>query len=198
MQIRELLRQIREEDSERAFRLLFDSHYERLYRIAYFYLQREDWAKEAVLDVFATLWQKRKEMVIPQDFRAFSYTMTRNASFNLFEREQRHEHEDAMLADVQSSSDSPLVDLEQEELFALYQRTLDTLPDRCREVFILIKEEGRSYAEVAELLSISPKTVDAQLQKALHVLRTALADYRPKTPSGHHHYQSLLLLFSVV
>ncbi len=198
MQIGELLRQIREEDSERAFRLLFDAHYERLYRIAYFYLQREDWAKEATLDVFATLWQKRKEMVIPQDFRAFSYTMTKHAALNLFEREQRHLHDDASLADSQLSAESPLIDLEQEELFTLYQDTLDALPARCREVFILIKEEGHTYAEVADILNISPKTVDAQLQKALKSLRSALADYQPQTPSGHHHLQSLLLLLSVV
>lgn len=198
MQIEELLRQIREEDSERAFRQLFDAHYERLYRIAYFYLQREDWAKEAALDVFAALWQKRKEMIIPADFRSFSYAMARNAAINLLQREQRYEHEDASTADSTLSDDSPLQNVEQEELFTLYQRTLDSLPDRCREVFLLVKEEGHSYAEVADLLHISSKTVDAQLQKALKTLRSALDEYQHKTPSGHHHLQSLLFFLSVV
>ena len=183
----ELLKQIREEDSDRAFHLLFDVHYERLYRIAYFYLQREEWAKEAALDVFATLWQKRKEMIIPADFHSFSYTMTKHAALNLLQREQRYEHDDASQADSTLSDDSPLQNLEQEELFTLYQRTLDSLPERCREVFILIKEEGHSYAEVAELLDISSKTVDAQLQKALKVLRAALTDYHREDPHGHRH-----------
>lgn len=187
IQIEEIFRQIKAEDSERAFRQLFDAHYERLYRIAYFYLQREDWAKEAALDVFAALWQKRKEMIIPADFRSFSYAMARNAAINLLQREQRYEHEDASTADSTLSDDSPLQNVEQEELFALYQRTLDSLPDRCREVFILIKEEGHSYAEVAELLDISSKTVDAQLQKALKVLRAALTDYHREDPHGHRH-----------
>lgn len=185
MQTEELLRQIKAEDSERAFRQLFDAHYERLFRIAYFYLQRDDWAKEVALDIFASLWQKRKEMIIPADFRSFSYTMTRNAAFNLLEREQRHLHNDVTIADSEFSSDSPLQSVEQEELFALYQRTLDSLSDRCRDIFILVKEEGHTYAEVAELLHISPKTVDAQLQKALRVLRAALSDYHDDDKSKH-------------
>jgi len=178
----ELIRQIREEDSERAFRRLFDAHYERLYRVAYFYLQQEEWAKEATLDVFTTLWQKRKEMVVPADFRSFSYTMAKNAALNLYEREQRHQHDEAELADTQFTADSPQQSVEQEEFFALYEKSLDTLPDRCRQVFLLVKEEGRSYAEVAEHLGISTKTVDAQLQKALKVLREALSPYHHQLP----------------
>lgn len=194
----QLFRLIKVEDSERAFHRLFTLHYERLYRIAFFYLQREDWAKEAALDVFATLWQKRKEIIVPADFRSFSYTMTRNAALNLLDREQHHQHDDLLQADGVETSYSPAATLEQEELFVLYQRTLDSLPDRCREVFILVKEEGRSYAEVAAALNISPKTVDAQLQKALHILRSALSDYQPQTPSAHHRHRSLLFLLTVV
>jgi len=173
-----LLRLIREEDSERAFRQLFDLHYDRLYRVAFFYLQQEEWAKEATLDVFTTLWQKRKEMVFPDDFRSFSYTMTKHASLNIYQREQRHLHDEVELADLNLAEDSPLLSVEQEELFARYETCLDSLPDRCRQVFILVKEEGRSYAEVAVALNISTKTVDAQLQKALKVLREALSPYR--------------------
>jgi len=53
-------------------------------------------------------------------------------------------------------------------------KALDRLPERCREVFILIREEGCSYAEVAERLGISENTVDAQLQKATARLRQSL------------------------
>ena len=62
-----------------------------------------------------------------------------------------------------------------EELFALYVKALDRLPERCREVFIRIREEHQSYAQVAEELGISTKTVDAQLQKAVSRLKEMIA-----------------------
>ena len=48
------------------------------------------------------------------------------------------------------------------------------MPERCREVFIRVREEKQSYAQVAEELGISVKTVDAQLQKAVKRLMVAL------------------------
>ena len=62
-----------------------------------------------------------------------------------------------------------------EELFALYVKALDRLPVRCREVFIRIREEKQSYAQVAEELGISMNTVDAQLQKAITRLKEMIS-----------------------
>ena len=61
-----------------------------------------------------------------------------------------------------------------QELEQQIQRIMDSLPERCREVFIRIREEKQSYAQVAEELGISVKTVDAQLQKAVSRLRDML------------------------
>ena len=169
-----LLRQIREQDSESAFRVLFDMHYERLFRIAYFYLQNDDWAKEIALDVLADLWTKRKTMIIPDDFRHYSFVMVKNAAINLWNREHRMEKVSIdELSTFSTPSSSPL----DTELFETYERLLSQLPARCREVFCRIKEDDQSYAEVAEVMNISVKTVDAQLQKALKYLRDGMNKY---------------------
>ena len=76
---------------------------------------------------------------------------------------------------LQEQSCSPEETLITEELFALYVKALDRLPERCREVFIRIREEHQSYAQVAEELGISTKTVDAQLQKAVSRLKEMIA-----------------------
>ena len=68
--------------------------------------------------------------------------------------------------ETEGASRSPEEEMIGEELFARYVKALDCLPQRCREVFIRIREEKQSYAQVAEELGISTKTVDAQLQKA--------------------------------
>lgn len=81
------------------------------------------------------------------------------------------------------SGESPEDILVSEELFAHYVKALDRLPERCREVFIRVREEKQSYAEVAKELGISVNTVDVQLQKATGRMRDMLARYINGTES---------------
>lgn len=170
-----LLIQMREEDSEPAFRALFDMQYPRLFRIAYYYLQDDNLAKETTLDVLADLWTKRKTMVIPQDFRHYSFVMMRNAAINALKREYSTER--ISIDSCSEAQETAYEDAENSELFETYERLLEELPDRCREVFCRVKEDEQSYAEVASAMGISVKTVDAQLQKALKHLREGLSKY---------------------
>lgn len=178
-----MLRRIREQDSEPAFRALFDGQYPRLFRVAYFYLQAEDLAKEVTLDVLAEFWTKRKTMIVPEDFRHYSFAMVRNAALNVWRREHRVE----MASLDETPLPEPFAPEADTELFETYERLLDELPPRCREVFCRIKEDEQSYAEVAEAMGISVKTVDAQLQKALHHLRAGMSKYLGRE-SGRRFY----------
>ena len=65
--------------------------------------------------------------------------------------------------------------------FAFYVKALDRLPERCREVFVRVREEKQSYAEVAKDLGISINTVDVQLQKAVRRMRDMLSRYMDGT-----------------
>lgn len=186
MQTIELLRAMREQDSEPAFRALFDRHYARMFRIAYFFLQDDDLAKEVTLDVLAEIWIKRKTMLLPNDFRHYSFVMVKNAAINAWNREHRIEKVPIESRNFAPSSAhmelakqplEPFEPLETSELFETYERLLSELPPRCREVFCRIKEDEESYAEVAEAMDISVKTVDAQLQKALRHLREGMSKY---------------------
>lgn len=176
MDEKELLIRLRNEGSESALRELFDRHYARLYRVALFFTQHEELAKEVTLDVFATIWEKRKTMIIPEDFRHFSFVMVKNASINILKKESHAEVDEEVEVAEELSPDAQEL-LEQSELFEQYERLLSELSPRCREVFLFVKEEGKTYAEVAEEMGISVKTVDAQMQKALTYLRTNLAKY---------------------
>ena len=103
------------------------------------------------------------------------FILTKNASLNYLEKEAKHMPQSSgQLSESTSHTDSPEETLISDELFARYVKALDRLPERCREVFIRIREEKQSYAQVADELGISVKTVDAQLQKALTRLREML------------------------
>lgn len=164
---------MREQDSEPAFRALFDRHYDRMFRIAYYFLQHDDLAKEVTLDVLAEIWVKRKTMILPRDFRHYSFVMVKNAAINAWNREHL---DDKVPIDAHNTSEVIAQETDS-ELFETYERLLAELPPRSREVFCRIKEDDESYAEVAEAMGISVKTVDAQLQKALHYLRDGMGKY---------------------
>lgn len=175
-EVRRYLRQMKDENSEQAFRGFYDLTYDRLFRIAYYYVRREEWAQEIVLDVFMRLWEQRKKLPKINNIEDYCFILTRNASFNYLEKESKHTSQSAgqLSEPTTGHADSPEDTLISEELFARYVKALDRLPERCREVFIRVREEKQSYAQVAGELGISVKTVDAQLQKALTRLKKML------------------------
>ena len=171
-EVRKLLRQMKELDSQTAFRDFYNMTYDRFFRIAYYYVKQEEWSQEIVLDVFLKLWKQRSNLLDVRNIEDYCFILVKNASLNYLEKESKHTyiHPDS-LPEPQEQNYSPEESLISEELFALYVKALDRLPDRCREVFIRIREEKQSYAQVAEELGISMNTVDAQLQKAITRLK---------------------------
>lgn len=175
-EVRKLLRQMKELDSQTAFRDFYKMTYDRLFRIAYYYVKQEEWSQEIVLDVFLKLWKQRSNLLDVRNIEDYCFILVKNASLNYLEKESKHTyiHPDS-LPEPQEQNYSPEESLISEELFALYVKALDRLPERCREVFIRIREEKQSYAQVAEELGISMNTVDAQLQKAITRLKEMIS-----------------------
>ncbi|MDE6181210.1 MAG: sigma-70 family RNA polymerase sigma factor, partial [Phocaeicola sp.] len=99
-------------------------------------------------------------------------------ALNYLEKEQRREASPLEnMPETSAHTPSPEESIMSEELFSLYEDSLNELPERCREIFIKIREEKQSYTTVAEELNISPKTVDAQLQKAVGRLKQKINNY---------------------
>ena len=135
-----------EQDSQTAFRDFYDMTYDRLFRIAFYYTHHEEWSQEIVLDVFMKLWEHRKQLLEITNIEDYCFILVKNASLNYIEKEERrptlstetlHEHSDQAV--------SPEDTLISEELFSRYVKALDRLPERCREVFIRIREEKQTY-----------------------------------------------------
>lgn len=173
--IRRCLREL-ESDSEEAFRHFYNLTYDRLYRIAFYYVKKEELAQEVVIEVFMNLWNKRKSLIEIDKLENYLFTMTKNAALDTLGKENRWDtvSADEVVLQEAGSDCSPEETLVCEELFARYVKALEQLPERCRQVFIALREEGKSYAQVAVEMSISEKTVDAQLQKALKLLKQML------------------------
>lgn len=181
--INKLIHNIQNHDSQSSFRELYNLFYNRLFRIAYYYVRKDEWSQEVVLDFFLTVWQKRKNLNEINEWDNYCFISIKNASLNLLEKKKREEQVFTketftdVCIDTSSSVTSPEEELLNEELFNLYEQALSELPAKCREVYLAIKEDKQTYAEVAESYHISRKTVDAQVQKATLRLKEKLKKY---------------------
>lgn len=176
-QIHSLLLKLGNRGDERDFKLLYNILYNRFFRVAMYYLHNDDWAQEVVLDVFLSLWNKRKELLSISNFENYYFILLKNASLNYLSKNKRITDPLDSSIEFSQTEATPEDNLLNEELLLVYIDTLEELPPRCREVFVLIREQGLSYKEVAEQLNISSKTVDAQLQKATSIFKEKIKSY---------------------
>jgi RNA polymerase sigma factor (sigma-70 family) len=83
----------------------------------------------------------------------------------------------------------------EEELFNTINEAVLALPEKCKLVYRMVKEEGLKYKEVAELLDISPKTVDNQVNHAMKKIREVVLEYLSDSDPGYKDYLKSALLF---
>jgi RNA polymerase sigma-70 factor (ECF subfamily) len=134
-----------------------------------------------VQQVFLNIWHKRAKLKIHTSLKAFLYKAVHNESLNYLKHE-RHKlaHEKYSLAaegyDYRNKTPDPMA---LTELRSRIQKTMNELPEQCRLIFYMNRIEELKYREIADELGLSVKTVEAQISKALKVLRKKLADYLP-------------------
>lgn len=173
------LEQIRAGD-EPAFEALFRAYVEPLCAFAYSYVQSQHAAQEIVQELFGRIWDRRQSLTVPRSVHAYLYGATRNRAINHL-RNRRVENRflaarklDASQPNTVRRSAPPEEELEVKALAEAVVRVVSEMPGRCREVFTLTREHGLSYAEVAEVLHIAPKTVEIHMGRALAILRREL------------------------
>ncbi|MFV0537264.1 MAG: RNA polymerase sigma-70 factor [Dysgonomonas sp.] len=168
----ELFERIKQRDKT-ALDILFRQYYTPLCRFSYaICLSKED-SEESVQDMFIHLWEKAPVVNIGTSLKAYLYTSARNYTLNLIKKQQTERN-----YMTQYSTDGSLQEQDEHvseaEIGQLIQMGVSTLPEKCREIFILSKQEGLTYDEIAEYLDISKKTIENQMGIALRKLRDYL------------------------
>lgn len=162
----------------KAFEMLFRKYYEPLCRYALRFLHDPDGAEEVVQDLFYALWEKRDQIRIETSVKSYLYAAVHNRCMKVL----RHKAVESnfrtdYLSNKYDINAAPEDVTGTEELQQIVEHTLDALPDRCSRIFRLNRFEGLKYHEIAKILSISIKTVEANMGKALKLLRKNLKDY---------------------
>jgi RNA polymerase sigma-70 factor (ECF subfamily) len=163
---------------ERAFEVLFKTHYEALVKFTYKYLNNAEEAEEIVQETFYNLWKKSSEIKIQTSIKSYLYQAVRNSSLNAI----KHKQVQKKYIDHVEKNDTSLSTenhMELDELTAKINEAINQLPPKCKQVFELSRYEEKKYQEIADELGISIKTVENHMGKALSLLRKSLKEYIP-------------------
>ena len=169
------IREIQRGDAA-ACAALFRVHYVSLRDFAWRYVESADVAEELVQDLFLHIWEHRGGWEPRGTVRSYLYRAIHNRSLNHLKRRRIAERWQA-LPPPDASPESPADVLHYNELSGAVRATLDALPERRRLVFVLSRQYGMTYAEIAEMLGISVKTVETQISRTLTALRSRLNAY---------------------
>lgn len=175
-QLKALLCHVAIHNNEESYKQLFQQLFNPLFRLSFAMLKNREQAEEVASDVMFRIWQNRIELLEVENLKVYALTMARNMSLNMLKKNARTRMVFLQYPGVTNEDHSPTPDqlLIQQQNHELLYKSVQALPTRCRLIFKLIKEEGLSYKEVAEVLNISPKTVDAHLVTAMKKLAEAL------------------------
>ncbi len=165
-------------DDVDAFEKLFRTYYAELVNYAYSFLKDMDASEEIVQDFFYNYWKNRKNILIKVSVKSYIKRSIRNNSLNYLDSVAvRRKYVANSMGDPYRNTGYEDRDVEFTELHELIEETLAELPERCGRVFKMSRFEGLKYEEIAKELSISVKTVEADMGKTLKLLRTRLGSY---------------------
>lgn len=164
-----------------AFEELYKKYYIFLCLIAEHIVRNSSDSEEIVSDVFVKLWNIREKINITTSLKAYLVKAVYNTSFNYIEQSKiRNKFTDNLSSSdyeiLAWDSDYPLGRLYEKEIMNIIDHGISTLPDACRQVFILSRNENMKYSEIADKLGISVNTVKTQMKIALVRLRKILKD----------------------
>jgi RNA polymerase sigma-70 factor (family 1) len=166
----ELIKGLKNGDSN-AYSFMVDQYHNKLCVYAYQLTNDRDHAKDIVQNVFVKIWTIRQKLKDEFNVKGYLY----KSVYNEFLNQERSRRQTITLDNKNIEALDLFIESEDEQsmdwLIDLVKKGINNLPPRCKEIFILSKNEGLTNIEIAEYLNVSVKSVEAQITKAFMLLR---------------------------
>ena len=154
--------------SPTAYHELYNEYYKALVIYAANFLATTETAEDIVQEIFTTIWEKKISFISLQSLKTYLYNSTRNAALNYLK------HQNVETGYIQYMLDTykeiTEEDTNEEEVYRLLFKSIDQLPPRCREIFVL-QMEGKKNEEIAQTLGLSIETVKTQKKRAVQAIK---------------------------
>ncbi len=177
---REIIFKLREGDKA-VYEQLFLKNYKNLVLYAKKFVMDTEIARDQVQDVFIYLWDKRQNLKIEKSISSYLFRAVHNACINYLKRASTKENyineflininEDAYTSSFSGEAYELLV---HRDLSERIESVIETLPEQCGNIFKMSRFRGLKNKEIAEIYAISPRTVEAQIYRALKILKENL------------------------
>jgi RNA polymerase sigma-70 factor (family 1) len=158
-----------------ALSAIYKKYWQALYLSAFNVLKDRQLCEDIIQDLFIRLWDHRAGIEIRISLKAYLFASVR---YGVYRQIRTGNVRSEIFDDLPESlfAAAPYDRVNHKELIARVSGLIESLPQKCREVYKLSREECLSHKQIASRLNISTKTVENQLTKALHRLRTSLGN----------------------
>ncbi|MGM8362919.1 RNA polymerase sigma factor [Flavobacterium sp. ARAG 55.4] len=160
----------------KAYTFLVNTYHHKLCVYAYSFTHDPNLSEDIVQNVFMRIWKKRENLKDDFAINSFLYKSVYNEFIDQYRSQKtvyplEKKYIDALNEIVENEEDHSL-----ERVISLVKKEIQNLPPKCREIFLLSKEEGLTNIEIAEYKNLSIKSVEAHITKAFSILRNSLGE----------------------
>ncbi len=166
------------ENDEQAFHVLYQRYWKKILTQSLIKLTSQEEAEELVQTVFMNIWQRRQRIELKFSFATYIASVTKYEILAQLAKRKKETTLKQQMRIVYSDADLSTHNwLDYEQLRREIEKTVRALPEKCRLVFQLSRDKGFTEKQIAEVLHISPKTVEAHIGRALKSLRSSLQNF---------------------
>ena len=179
---------------EPSYKTLFLHFHRPLLNLAYSFVNSRETSEELVCDVLMKVWTLQMDLLKIKNLKFYLYQAVRNSAINELKKNKKYTSWDIDNLQVQLNVDlyNPEEIFIKDELRRQIIIAVKDLPPKCQMVYKLVREDGFTYKEVAELLDISTNTVDRHLSNALHKLMHTVKEYFYLFPLAYYNLSYIL------
>ncbi|MFT3946801.1 MAG: RNA polymerase sigma-70 factor [Agriterribacter sp.] len=163
-------------ENKMVFDEIYTMYWKKLFTIAYKMLNEKQEAEDVVHDVFVSLWVNRGKVEIIS-LENYLHTAVKNLVFTKLKKRAHQLAYIKSLGDQTLTSPSVVASIHNKQVLEKIQNEIESLPEKCRQIFKCSRNEGMPVKQIAKKLNISPKTVENQLNKALKQLRLVIRTF---------------------
>ncbi len=175
-----IIEKIVKENDQKAFSMLFDHFYPKLFQFSLQFVRHPSYAEDVVSDVFLKLLKNKQRLLAIRNINYYLFRSVKNQSLTFLRDEKKNnamkpiqEVNDYLIPD----HEDPEHEMMDKEAQLSFEEAIEKLPAQRKLVFKLVREEGLNYTEVGELLDISPRTAETHMGIAVKNLCQALSDH---------------------
>ncbi len=164
---------------ESAYRQLFEQYYQKLVVFACKYLEDLESARDIVQEFYLYLYESRHSISIQTSLKSYLYSAVKNRCLNQVKHEQvKEKHRNMSRSEANVSGPDLEEIMDAVELEARVYEIVSKLPEKCRQIYIMSRVDGKRNREIADELNLSIRTVETQISKALKSLKNSLLPLR--------------------